>query len=613
MAEELDAKVIKETQETLGKFVKKPPLNEKLLRKPPFKFLHDVLTSVITNTGFMKDVFTADELNSETIKDRESKIAFLQKAVDFVVTVTNEPLKIRPSKTVAGQEADKTNQFLQALAKAIQLRSQNGHKSDSAEVKTSRSSSQSRKAEDNKSSEKSKEKPKSRTSVDEPQKRDKKSSEKTSNSSKTNGEVKKSADKDNKKHGKQIKDAEKMKSSVKDKSSRKTSDVKGTESSRDKSKERIRTKDEEVKPTKSKDSKVKPSSSRRSSVTTIKPTNDEKSKIPSPNSSPEKKHLNGVISKEKTMIVGEVQEVEDKINAEPEKMKEKDFEMMSNQTKNDESGRAATARLSRSDTMTLLDSTLDTKSEPESLTENTAVVPRPSTSTLRKASARPSTARPAAPRVRVIDTAPEEIQSLPNAKPVGGIILDGETVKDDEVELPMDEFSNIKDETPISLSDLENKTHGSLVTQILETKRDLENGSRISESNVNLKQESKTVLSDSARRKEREMLTREMEKLKDGVQKVTRSANPLGKLIGYLQEDVEIMMRESEMWRLESERLQADLIREESKSDIELDKLQNQIQELEEMIEAQISEIFSCKSRILRNNEFIHQMISTCV
>lgn len=42
----LDPETIKKTQESLGKFVKKPPLTEKLLKKPPFKFIHDVIKVV---------------------------------------------------------------------------------------------------------------------------------------------------------------------------------------------------------------------------------------------------------------------------------------------------------------------------------------------------------------------------------------------------------------------------------------------------------------------------------------------------------------------------------------------------------------------------------------
>lgn len=42
----VDSEVIKKTQEMLGKFIKKPPLTEKLLRKPPFKFILDIVKTV---------------------------------------------------------------------------------------------------------------------------------------------------------------------------------------------------------------------------------------------------------------------------------------------------------------------------------------------------------------------------------------------------------------------------------------------------------------------------------------------------------------------------------------------------------------------------------------
>ncbi|KAH8852821.1 TRAF3-interacting protein 1 [Schistosoma japonicum] len=43
---EVDIKIIKRTQETLGKLIKKPVLTEKLLQRPPFRFLHDICTAV---------------------------------------------------------------------------------------------------------------------------------------------------------------------------------------------------------------------------------------------------------------------------------------------------------------------------------------------------------------------------------------------------------------------------------------------------------------------------------------------------------------------------------------------------------------------------------------
>lgn len=42
----MNESVVKKTQEALGKVIKKPPLTEKLLSKPPFRYLHDIFNEV---------------------------------------------------------------------------------------------------------------------------------------------------------------------------------------------------------------------------------------------------------------------------------------------------------------------------------------------------------------------------------------------------------------------------------------------------------------------------------------------------------------------------------------------------------------------------------------
>lgn len=63
MSVAVEVAVLKKTQEELGKYVKKPPLTDKLLNKPPFRFLHDIINAVslvVYNNSFSSSAFFID-------------------------------------------------------------------------------------------------------------------------------------------------------------------------------------------------------------------------------------------------------------------------------------------------------------------------------------------------------------------------------------------------------------------------------------------------------------------------------------------------------------------------------------------------------------------------
>ena len=64
---------------------------------------------------------------------------------------------------------------------------------------------------------------------------------------------------------------------------------------------------------------------------------------------------------------------------------------------------------------------------------------------------------------------------------------------------------------------------------------------------------------EAGRRRERELASREIERLRGSVQTLTRAANPLGKVMDFLQEDVDSMQRELAMWQRTNLELMAQL------------------------------------------------------
>lgn len=104
------------TQDLVGALIQKPKMAEKLLSKPPFRFLHDTISEVVKVTGFGAGLYTEEEMDSATIDSKEKKIEYLQKIITLVGLHLNTIVDAKPAKIVAGQEPQSTNRLLQLLA-----------------------------------------------------------------------------------------------------------------------------------------------------------------------------------------------------------------------------------------------------------------------------------------------------------------------------------------------------------------------------------------------------------------------------------------------------------------------------------------------------------------
>ena len=93
-------------------------MTEKLLSRPPFRYIHDIITATIAATGWGEGIFVGDETNSKSIAEKEQKIFVLQKVLDLTQLCLGEEIDVKPIKIVAGQECEATNIWLQAFYKA---------------------------------------------------------------------------------------------------------------------------------------------------------------------------------------------------------------------------------------------------------------------------------------------------------------------------------------------------------------------------------------------------------------------------------------------------------------------------------------------------------------
>lgn len=95
-----------------------PQLQEKLLKKPPFRFIHDLIRSINEHFGTFTHVIPPELSESSKIETKEQKIEYLTAIISHVEGLLKIKIDVNPKKIVSGSESEKTNAFLQCVARA---------------------------------------------------------------------------------------------------------------------------------------------------------------------------------------------------------------------------------------------------------------------------------------------------------------------------------------------------------------------------------------------------------------------------------------------------------------------------------------------------------------
>lgn len=224
---------------------------------------------------------------------------------------------------------------------------------------------------------------------------------------------------------------------------------------------------------------------------------------------------------------------------------------------------------------------------------------RPRTS-LRPPSVRPASARPGAPRrrdrnVEVVIQPEENVQ-------LGDINVKVEQFKsaalndDDDDSLIVIEDINIQDalleqskakDLAEAGTAVDDANQGQLVKQILDSQKEFEAGDQVEKN-------------DSLNWK-----TNNVKEMRDHIQKLTKSIQPLGKFMDFLLEDIDSMQREYDMWRDRGKEVALKIAREKNSIENTVQSLKHQLEELSIEVEEKQGAIFQIRETILQNEEKI--------
>ncbi|XP_077011662.1 TRAF3-interacting protein 1 isoform X7 [Tamandua tetradactyla] len=654
----MNAAVVRRTQEALGKVIRRPPLTEKLLNKPPFRYLHDIITEVIRITGFMKGLYTDAEMKSDNVKDKDAKIGFLQKAIDVVIMVSGEPLSAKPARIVAGHEPERTNELLQLIGKCCvnKLSSEDavkrvlsGEKGDAKGKSSLMPKSQEldnknakeeksrihRDREDRRNSE-IKERSASR---DQKQKEELKEESKPREKERDKEKEKtKENDRDRYKDSERDKhrEGEREKSKVRAKQEREREKDSEREKERErkheggKGKEKLRDRDREHDHDKGRDREKdkQRGKNREHSRDRDRDKSRERERFERKSTGSgevSKKLSDGSFKDSKAETETEVStKASRSLTTKASKRRSKNSVEGAKEANthsasvSDENSTGLWRETLEADPMVRQkgDSTSDGEGEGgragQDRSEASENVETPSelSSSVRRIP-RPGSARPAPPRVRRQESTEVLVADRTGSgKPVSNVIVESQhsdSGEDDPfvVEAAPQISATPEVEMAPAVGVEEDERHGGLVKKILETKKDYEKLQQSPKSG----EKERLLVFESAWKKEKDIVSKEIEKLRVSIQTLCKSALPLGKIMDYIQEDVDAMQNELQLWHRENKQHAEALQKEQSITDCAVEPLKAELAELEQLIKEQQDKICAVKANILKNEEKIQKMV----
>ncbi|XP_033280011.1 TRAF3-interacting protein 1 isoform X3 [Orcinus orca] len=643
----MNAAVVKRTQEALGKVIRRPPLTEKLLNKPPFRYLHDIITEVIRMTGFMKGLYTDAEMKSDNVKDKDAKISFLQKAIDVVVMVSGEPLLAKPARIVAGHEPERTNELLQRIGKCClnKLSSDDAVKRVLAGEKVETKGRSSLTSKPQELDNKNVREEASRVHKDKEDRRNSEINERnTSGGRKQKEEESKPREKERDREKAKENDRDRHKDPERDKchegESERAKNRARPERARDKGAEReSERKNEGGKEEKWKDRESERERHKGQERARQRVRDGQRSRDPDRERSHEREKPG-----RKSSSSGEMSK----------KSSDGSFKDSKAETETEISTRASrsvTTKTSKRRSKNSVEGTKEANTNSASVSDaNSSSLPResaePEPAVKQKGDSpsdaegdvgpsgqekcevpenselpgelpaavrripRPGSARPAPPRVRRPESA--EVPTTDrtgSGKTVSNVIVESQNSDSEDADQFVVEAAPQLSETSeldmVQAVELEDEKHGGLVKKILETKKDYE---KLQQSPKPGEKE-KLLVFESAWKKEKDIVSKEIEKLRVSIQTLCRSALPLGKIMDYIQEDVDAMQNELQLWHSENRQHAEALRKEQSITDCALEPLEAELAELEQLVRDQQDRICAVKASILRNEEKIQKMV----